>query len=342
MQYKVTFGNFSNWEMEKIVEVNNYNAVVDTLINDLESKCGERYFLEDKDEIKDYAGQYIIGGDNNRYLYTGGKISIEQINSRNQIMSNEVECKLSTVWETYSLQQTGWLEEMIYMFNANPGRYFLFVNAFMHESMMFCIDDIKKDEDIREMYEAFLKDTKQDLFFFDTKKFKYLRVGMPESIENRYRVKDNGYYYDTVTNLFIPIKDETDIINQIHNYMKQYFDMTPQQKRVLKQMTEIVKENVTHYASDYYQYDIEDIVTKKDTVFIWAVRETGTWLMPFHDLKDNTQDNILLNYTESENSILSRVSIRFDLKDHREHVCVAPRQHTFYVIDLLDGRVLPL
>ena len=74
-----------------------------------------------------------------------------------------------------------------------------------------------------------------------------------------------------------------------------------------KAMLEIVEKKVKHYQTDFFVHDFYMLKTREETAYIWAVRETGTWLIPEEDIEKYrfllAEKHAIFSVNTKENSI---------------------------------------
>jgi len=74
-----------------------------------------------------------------------------------------------------------------------------------------------------------------------------------------------------------------------------------------KAMLEIVEKKVKHYQTDFLVHDFYTLKTREETAYIWAVRQTGTWLIPEEDIEKYrfllAEKHALFAVNTKENSI---------------------------------------
>ena len=95
-------------------------------------------------------------------------------------------------------------------------------------------------------------------------------------------------------------------------------------QKIIEKMAEIVEKRIKHYKDDFYKYDIESLNSGESSVYVWAVRSCGTWLMTAENLKNGNSKEMYESLYNSNVSALQRGDKRI---------------HKFFIVDIKNQTV---
>ena len=69
--------------------------------------------------------------------------------------------------------------------------------------------------------------------------------------------------------------------------------MNNKTEEVIGKMTDIALKKIKHCFTDFTKFDIPMLVEAEETVYIWLVRDSGTWLVNINRVKDTVNWELL-------------------------------------------------